>query len=181
MVVANDPLAMLLLKQDVETFLYHEANLLDDRRYEEWLDLLADDIRYWVPMRRNVKFGELEREFTREGQDINWFDEGKTTLTQRVRQILTGVHWAEEPLSRISHLVTNVEVTDAKPSAADATEVSLRCRFIIYRNRVATETDILVGRREDALRRVDGEWRIAQRQVFLDQNVLLAKNLTFFF
>ncbi len=181
MVVANDPLAMLLLKQDVEAFLYHEANLLDDRQYEEWLDLLTDDVRYWVPMRRNVKFGELEREFTREGQDINWFDEGKTTLTQRVRQILTGVHWAEEPLSRLSHLVTNVEITEATPSAADAGEVSLRCRFIIYRNRVATETDILVGRREDRLRRVDGQWRIAQRQVFLDQNVLLAKNLTFFF
>ena len=181
MVVANDPLAMLLLKQDVESFLYNEANLLDDRRYEEWLDLLADDVRYWVPMRRNVKFGELEREFTREGQDINWFDEGKTTLTQRVQQILTGVHWAEEPLSRISHLVTNVEITDAAPSAADARDVSVRCRFIIYRNRVATETDILVGRREDELRRVDGQWRIAQRRVFLDQNVLLAKNLTFFF
>ena len=181
MVVANDPLALLLLKQDVEAFLFHEANLLDDRRYEEWLDLLTDDVRYWVPMRRNVKFGELEREFTREGQDINWFDEGKTTLTQRVRQILTGVHWAEKPLSRLSHLVTNVEITEATPSAADAGEVSLRCRFIIYRNRVATETDILVGRREDRLRRVDGQWRIAQRQVFLDQNVLLAKNLTFFF
>ena len=181
MVIANDPLAMLLLKQDVEAFLYHEANLLDDRRYEEWLDLLTDDVRYWVPMRRNVKFGELEREFTREGQDINWFDEGKTTLTQRVRQILTGVHWAEEPLSRLSHLVTNVEITEATPSADDAAEVSLRCRFIIYRNRVATETDILVGRREDRLRRVDGGWMIAQRQVFLDQNVLLAKNLTFFF
>ena len=181
MAVANDPLAMLLLKQDVEAFLYHEANLLDDRQYEEWLDLLTDDVRYWVPMRRNVKFGELEREFTREGQDINWFDEGKVTLTQRVRQILTGVHWAEEPLSRLSHLVTNVEITEATPSAADAEEVSLRCRFIIYRNRVATETDILVGRREDRLRRVDGQWRIAQRQVFLDQNVLLAKNLTFFF
>ncbi len=181
MVVANDPLAMLLLKQDVEGFLYHEANLLDDRRYEEWLDLLTDDVRYWVPMRRNVKFGELEREFTREGQDINWFDEGKVTLTQRVQQILTGVHWAEEPLSRISHLVTNVEIINADPTPADANEVSLRCRFIIYRNRVATETDILVGRREDTLRRVEGEWRISQRQVFLDQNVLLAKNLTFFF
>ena len=181
MVVANDPLAMLLLKQDVEAFLYHEANLLDDRRYEEWLALLTDDVRYWVPMRRNVKFGELEREFTREGQDINWFDEGKQTLTQRVNQILTGVHWAEEPLSRISHLVTNVEITEATPSAAEAEEVSLRCRFIIYRNRVETETDILVGRREDALRRVDGEWRISQRKVLLDQSVLLAKNLTFFF
>ena len=181
MVVANDPLAMLLLKQDVEAFLYHEANLLDDRRYEEWLDLLSDDVRYWVPMRRNVKFGELEREFTREGQDINWFDEGKATLTQRVRQILTGVHWAEEPLSRLSHLVTNVEILDASPTPADAEEVSLRCRFIIYRNRVETETDLLVGRREDSLRRVEGEWQIAKRQVFLDQNVLLAKNLTFFF
>ena len=181
MVVANDPLAMLLLKQDVEAFLYHEANLLDDRRYEDWLALLADDVRYWVPMRRNVKFGELEREFTREGQDINWFDEGKQTLTQRVNQILTGVHWAEEPLSRISHLVTNVEVLEAAPTAAAAEEVSLRCRFIIYRNRVETETDILVGRREDTLRRIDGEWRIAQRKVLLDQNVLLAKNLTFFF
>ena len=181
MVVANDPLAMLLLKQDIEAFLYHEANLLDDRRYEDWLALLADDVRYWVPMRRNVKFGELEREFTREGQDINWFDEGKQTLTQRVNQILTGVHWAEEPLSRISHLVTNVEITEATPTAAEAEEVSLRCRFIIYRNRVETETDILVGRREDALRRVDGEWRISQRKVLLDQSVLLAKNLTFFF
>ena len=181
MVVANDALAMLLLKQDVEAFLYHEANLLDDRRYEEWLELLTDDVRYWVPMRRNVKFGELEREFTREGQDINWFDEGKVTLTQRVKQILTGVHWAEEPLSRISHLVTNVEITEAAPTAGDAEEVSLRCRFIIYRNRVETETDILVGRREDTLRRVDGAWRIAKRQVLLDQNVLLAKNLTFFF
>ena len=181
MAVANDPLATLLLKQDVEAFLYHEANLLDDRRYEDWLALLADDVRYWVPMRRNVKFGELEREFTREGQDINWFDEGKPTLVQRVNQILTGVHWAEEPLSRISHLVTNVEILEATPTAADAEEVSLRCRFIIYRNRVETETDLLVGRREDTLRRIDGEWRIAQRQVLLDQNVLLAKNLTFFF
>ena len=181
MVTTNDPLAMLLLKQDVEAFLFHEANLLDDRRYEEWLDLLTDDVRYWVPMRRNVKFGELEREFTREGQDINWFDEGKATLTQRVNQILTGVHWAEEPLSRISHLVTNVEIVEATPTIAEPEEVSLRCRFIIYRNRVETETDILVGRREDTLRRMDGGWQIAKRRVLLDQNVLLAKNLTFFF
>jgi 3-phenylpropionate/cinnamic acid dioxygenase small subunit len=181
MVATNDALALLLLRQDVEAFLYNEANLLDERRYSEWLDLLTDDVRYWVPLRRNVKFGELEREFTREGQDINWFDEGKETLDQRVRQIQTGVHWAEEPLSRLAHLVTNVEILDAQPDPAAATEVSLRCRFIIYRNRVETETDILVGRREDMLRREDGRWRIARRQVLLDQNVLLAKNLTFFF
>ena len=178
---SRDAVNRLLLQQEIEAFLYREANLLDDRRYDEWLALLTEDIRYWVPMRRNVKFGELEREFTRAGQDINWFDEGKETLTQRVRQIQTGVHWAEEPLSRLAHLVTNVEILDADPPGPDAEKVALRCRFIIYRNRVETETDLLVGRREDTLRRVDGEWQIASRQVFLDQNVLLAKNLTFFF
>ena len=81
----SDALAYFLLKQELEEFLYHEAELLDERRYAEWLALLADDVRYWMPMRRNVKFGELEREFTREGLDINWFDEGKETLTRHVR------------------------------------------------------------------------------------------------
>ena len=44
-----------------------------------------------------------------------------------------------------------------------------------------TETDLLIGKREDVLRRENGTWKIAQRKVILDQNVLLAKNLTFFF
>jgi 3-phenylpropionate/cinnamic acid dioxygenase small subunit len=177
----RDALAHLLLKQQVEEFLYHEADLLDERRYEEWLELLADEVRYWMPMRRNVKFGELEREFTREGQDINWFDEGKDTLTRRVQQILTGVHWAEEPLSRLCHMVSNPQILHVTPSVLEPIEVTVKCRFLIYRNRVETETDILVGKREDVLRRVNGQWKLRQRKIVLDQNVLLAKNLTFFF
>jgi 3-phenylpropionate/cinnamic acid dioxygenase small subunit len=177
----SEAMATVLLKQEMEEFLYHEAELLDERRYEEWLELLAADVRYWMPMRRNVKFGELEREFTREGQDISWFDEGKDTLTRRVQQILTGVHWAEEPLSRICHMVSNIQILQVKPSVLEPIEVTVKCRFLIYRNRVETETDILVGKREDVLRRVSGQWRIAQRKIILDQSVLQAKNLTFFF
>ena len=174
-------IAHLLLKNEVEEFLYREAELLDERRFEEWLELLAEDVRYWMPMRRNVKFGELGREFTREGQDINWFDEGKDTLTRRVNQILTGIHWAEEPLSRICHMVSNVQILNATPSASEPSEVRVKSRFLIYRNRVETETDFLVGKREDLLRKVEGQWQIAQRKIVLEQNVLLAKNLTFFF
>ena len=170
-------LARLLLQQEVEEFLCREAELLDDRRYEEWLGLLAPDVRYWMPMRRNVKLDDLEqRESTRETHDINWFDEGKETLTRRVRQIQTGIHWAEEPVSRISHLVTNIRLAEV-----GADEVLVNCRFLIYRNRVETETDILVGKREDLLRRSAGGWLIARRKILLDQNVLLSKNLTFFF
>jgi 3-phenylpropionate/cinnamic acid dioxygenase small subunit len=171
----------LLLKQEIEEFLYYEADLLDERRYEDWLALVAEDVRYWMPMRRNVKVDDIEREFTREGLDISWFDEGKETLTRRVRQIQTGIHWAEEPVSRISHMVSNVRLLEASPTWADPVEVTVRCRFLIYRNRVETETDILVGKREDLLRRVDGQWQIARRKIVLDQSVLLTKNLTFFF
>jgi 3-phenylpropionate/cinnamic acid dioxygenase small subunit len=178
---ASPDLARLLLKQEVEDFLYREAELLDERRYEEWLDLFTDDAHYWMPMRRNVPRDEPEREFTRHGTDVNWFDEGKDTLTRRVRQILTGVHWAEEPPSRICHVVSNVQVLDATPAGPSPQKVAVKSRFLVYRNRVETETDLLVGKREDLLRRVDGELKIARRKIILDQNVLLAKNLTVFF
>jgi 3-phenylpropionate/cinnamic acid dioxygenase small subunit len=175
-------LARLLLTQEIAEFLYAEAELLDERHYDAWLDLLADDIRYWMPMRRNVKYGDTTgREFTREGEDISWFDEGKATLERRVRQIQTGIHWAEEPQSRIAHLVANVQLLEATPSAEAAAEVTAKCRFLIYRNRVETETDFLVGKREDTLRRSGDGWQIARRKIILDQNVLLTKNLTFFF
>ena len=64
---------------------------------------------------------------------------------------------------------------------ATPTEMTVRSRFLVYRNRVETETDFFVGRRRDVLRKVDGHWKIARRKILLDQNVLLAKNLTVFF
>lgn len=167
----------LLLAREIEQFLYEEAELLDERRFDQWLDLFTDDARYWMPLRRNVRFGEhAQRENTREQQDVAWFDEGKETLTKRVQQINTGIHWGEEPLSRTCHLVTNVQILEQRGD-----ELRIKSRFLLYRNRLQDETDLLAGKREDTLRRVDGRWKIAHRRITLDQNVLLAKNLTFFF
>ena len=132
-------------------------------------------------MRRNVPHDAAEREFTREGTDVNWFDEGKETLARRVQQILTGIHWAEEPPSRICHMISNVQILSESPAGQVPAEVAVKSRFLVYRNRVETETDVLVGKREDLLRRVDGGWKIARRKIVLDQSVLLTKNLTFFF
>jgi 3-phenylpropionate/cinnamic acid dioxygenase small subunit len=179
--MSDDRVARLLLAQELAEFLYVEAELLDERHYDDWLALLTDDIRYWMPMRRNVKYGDTTREFTREREDISWFDEGKETLTRRVRQIQTGIHWAEEPQSRIAHLVSNVQLLEATPSVNAPREVTTKCRFLVYRNRVETETDFLVGKREDTLRRAGEGWQIARRKIILDQNVLMTKNLTFFF
>jgi 3-phenylpropionate/cinnamic acid dioxygenase small subunit len=170
------------LKQEIEEFLYHEADLLDQRRFQEWLELLAEDIVYFMPMRRNVKFGQhAERENTKLGQGISWFDEDKWTLTKRVEQVLTGVHYAEEPLSRVCHMVSNVRLLEVRPSAEAPEEVVVGSRFLVYQNRVEYETYFFVGKRTDTLRRVGDDWRIAKREIILDQNVLLAKNLTVFF
>ena len=98
-----------------------------------------------------------------------------------MRQIQTGIHWAEEPQSRITHMVSNVQLLEATPDVTSPREVTTKCRFLIYRNRVETETDLLVGKREDTLRRAGDGWLIARRKIILDQSVLLTKNLTFFF
>src|SRR5580698_7579622 len=121
--MSDDRVARLLLTEEIAQFLYNEAEMLDERRHDEWLALLADDIRYWMPMRRNVKYGDTEREFTRESEDVSWFDEGKDTLTRRVRQIQTGIHWAEEPRSRITHMVSNVQLLSVTPDADSPTQV----------------------------------------------------------
>ncbi len=170
------------LKADIEDFYYHEADLLDERRFRDWLDLLAEDITYFMPIRRNVKFGQqAARENTRQGEGISWFDEDKWTLTKRVDQILTGVHYAEEPLSRITHMVSNVQIQAVRPGIDDARELDVTSRFLVYQNRVEYETYTFVGRRHDTLRLTDKGWKIAKREILLEQSILLAKNLTSFF
>ena len=170
-------LERMLLEREIEQFLYMEAALLDQRRFNEWIDLIADDIHYHMPMRRNVKFGQQHRENTDAESEISWFDEGKATLAGRVRQINTGLHWAEEPSSRVRHIITNVRLTDVRDD-----EVDVSSNFFVWSNRLKTETNLFVGTRDDVLRR-DAEtgWKIAKRLILLDQNVLLSKVLSTFF
>jgi 3-phenylpropionate/cinnamic acid dioxygenase small subunit len=167
----------LLFEREIEKFLYREAELLDDRRYNDWIELIAEDIHYHMPVRRNVKFGEQHRENSDSESEISWFDEGKRTLAGRVRQINTGLHWAEEPFSRVRHLITNIQVGDL-----DGDEVAVRSNFYCWSNRLRDEVNVFVGTRQDVLRR-DPEtgFKIAKRLILLDQNVLLSKVITTFF
>jgi 3-phenylpropionate/cinnamic acid dioxygenase small subunit len=182
MAIDSSAVQRLLLLAEVTDFLYREADLLDERRYEEWLGLLADDYQYSVPLRMNVRYDDVaEREQTRAGEEICWFDEGKATTELRVAQLATGKHWAEEPVSRVTHLVTNIRLeSPAPPEVGMGCEVEVSCRFVVYRNRVADETDFLVGRRKDRLRRTGDGWQVCRRRLLLDQSVLLAKNLSVF-
>ena len=167
----------VVLLKEVEQFLYKEALLLDERRLTEWLDLLAEDLHYWMPIRRNIKFGDWDLEFSDPNSEISYFDEGKDILVGRVRQINTGVHWAEEPVSRFEHLVTNVLLL-----GVDGDEVRVNSKFFCYQNRLQDEVNLFVGRRYDTLRRDPvTAFKVVKREIILDQNVLLPKVVNTFF
>ena len=170
------------IKREIEEFLYDEANLLDERRFGEWLDTLAEDLRYFMPMESNVRFGDqARRELTTREAQMSWFNEGKWSLGKRVEQIMTGVHWAEEPLSRVSRMVSNVQLSAIEPLADGGLEVEVSSRFLIYQNRCEYEQYYFMGDRFDRMRRTPDGWQLARREIRIHQNVLLAKNLTIFF
>ena len=174
--------------REIEQFLYREARLLDERRFHEWLDLLTDDVHYRMATRGNrylrssksVAALDLARhvEDDPEGEDeFAVLDEDKASLAGRVARLDTGMAWAEDPPSRTRHFIANIELA---PGGAVG-EVEVRCNFIVYKNRSEAEQDFYVGARRDLLRRVGGDWKIAQRRLTLDQNVMLAKNISTFF
>lgn len=165
----------MALKHEAEEFLYAEADLLDARRYADWLNLLTDDIHYWMPVRRTTTAREVHREFTRPGS-VAFFDDDKRTLAMRVDRLAAARAWAEDPPSRTRRLLTNIRIM-----GGDAGELAVAANFLLYRTRLNSEEDAWVGRREDLLRRVDGGFRLARRHIFLEQTVILSQNLSSLF
>ncbi len=160
----------------IERFLIREARLLDERRFEEWVELFADDAHYWMPVRGDKSNKRGGREFAGP-RELAYFDETKDTLARRVAKIRTGLAWAEEPPSRTRHLITNVAAeTTERPE-----EYRVSSYFMLYQTRLETKQDLFVGMRDDLLQRVGGDWRIAQRTILLDQTVVFADNLSVFF
>jgi 3-phenylpropionate/cinnamic acid dioxygenase small subunit len=166
------------LQHSVEQFLYLEAELMDEWKIEEWLELIAPDFSYFVPTRQNRLSRELAKEFSDE-KSVAYFHEDRPRLVMRLEKLRTGMAWAETPPSRVRHLITNVRI---RPCEA-AGEYQVDSSFYVYRSRMEREIDHFVGRRYDVLRESEtaARWEIASRRVVLDVSTLPNKNITFFF
>jgi biphenyl 2,3-dioxygenase beta subunit len=164
------------LRRQVEDFLYFEAELLDDRKMREWLDLFTDDARYWMPIRHNTleRPEDVMEELSKPGEGY-YFDDNKKTLGVRVERVYAKNAWAEMPPSRTRHFISNVRI-----KKDDGKELEVHSNFLVYRTRMETDQDMFVGMRKDLLRRVDGAFKIARRTIILDQAVLTAKNISVF-
>ena len=163
------------LWHDVMSFYIREAWMPDERKFHDWLDILADDLFYFMPRKKNRQRKDMAREITELG-DLALFEEDKESMKMRIARLDTGMAWAEDPPSRTRHLITNLVV---EPLAND--EVRAKTAFFLYRTHLESDRDFFVGSRDDVLRKVNGEWKVARRTIVLDDNVIQAKNLSMFF
>lgn len=163
------------LQHEIEQFLYTEAKLLDDRKFEQWYELLAEDLRYFMPLRSNPDTdGE---EYSRDDESA-YFDDDKAYIGVRIKRLMTGRAWAEEPPSRTRHMVSNVRARRTGEGQYEVDSV-----FYVYRSRLERQVDEYVGGRHDVLRKTDSGygWEIARRTIHLDQATLATSNISIFF
>lgn len=158
---------------EVLEFLYREAELLDGGRFAEWLELLAEDLSYRLPIRLNRGRGE-GNDYS-EATEI--FSDDLASLRLRVQRLGTGYAWAETPPSRTRHLVSNVRVRTTEHPA----ELEVLSYFLVYRNRSNDpNAELFSGERRDLLRSTDAGWHLAKRTILLDQAVIGARNVSIF-
>ncbi len=168
-----------MLETSVETyweaysFLMHEAELLDERRERDWLDLFTDDAEYLMPVRVNRERAEGDG-FSEEAY---YFEETRGSLELRVRRLETEYAWAEDPPSRTRHFVTNVRVAEGD----EEYELAVRSNLLLYRSRGSDPRyDLISAERKDVLRKEEGHWKLRKRVILLDHSVLTTHNLSVF-
>ena len=158
---------------EVYSFLMDEAEMLDDHREREWLELFTDDAEYLMPVRVTRERGEGDG-FS---EDSNYFEETRGSLELRVRRLETEYAWAEDPPSRTRHFVTNVRVAEGE----EEDEVAVRTNLLLYRSRGSDpKHDLISAERKDTLRKEDGQWKLRKRVILLDHSVLTTHNLSVF-
>lgn len=158
----------------IQQFLYREARLLDTEAWDEWLALMAPDIHYWMPAIENRRRADKLGAYA-PGRGA-FFDDNHFDLSRRVARFKQPSAWAEDPPTRHVHAIANVE---AEPGPAPG-EYIVHSVFTNYRSRGEAENDLLLGRREDVLRAVEGSFQIARRKIVITQSLLMSKNLNTF-
>jgi p-cumate 2,3-dioxygenase beta subunit len=140
----------LLLRLQVEDFLYYEASLLDDWKLNDWLALFTEDGQYIVPSTDHPK-GNPDDSVCLIGDDI-------VRLQGRITRLKSRRAYREFPYSRTKRLISNVRILE---DSID--EVKIEANFLIYRIRNGHD-DPYVGRYEYTLSKTDDSFKIKVRR-----------------
>lgn len=149
---------MALSRPAAEAFLYREARLLDERRFEDWLALFTADGHYIVPG------GDVQDP----DGGVPLIDDDRPTLEDRIERLRSPAAHAQSPPSRTVHVVGNVEVEGPH----------IHSTLLIHEAR-AGQTRAFAARCRHLLRWEGDQWRIAEKRVHLVNSDHPLYNLTF--
>lgn len=151
-------------RQEVENFLYREARLLDDGRFEEWLDLFHEEAIYWVP------YGRSDADPRR---DVSIIYDDRARIGDRVRRLLSGQAHSQDPPSVTRRIVGNVEVV-----VQDADRLVVTSNFILAEYRHEQQL-VYAGRYEHEIGTGGDGWRIKRKVVELVNSTQPLGNVSF--
>jgi 3-phenylpropionate/cinnamic acid dioxygenase small subunit len=148
-----------ILHRQVQSFLIHEAHLLDDKRFEEWLALFDADGLYWAPVDPLLKDP---------AEGLSHIAEDIVFLTARVRRLSEPTAYSEQPPARMCRLVANVAIEESSRSAA-LIMVRSKLAAMEFRARVDGEDEsrTFAATVHHCLRPEGGRFRIVQKRVDL--------------
>ncbi len=139
----------------LENLVYWEARLLDERRFEDWANLFADDGYYWVPARPNQ---------ANPYDEVSLFFDDRNFMETRIRRLRHPNIHAQIPPSRTFHLISNIRLENEKPANADHLVSS---GMIMLEYRPGCDQQIFGGRCFHAIRTRNSELKIAWKKVEL--------------
>src|SRR5712692_1347474 len=151
-------------RHKIESFLYREARLMDEHAYDEWLALWTDDALYWVPCNED----DIDPE-----RHVSIVYENRARLEDRIARLKSGAAYAQDPKSRLSRVVGNVEIENTNDL-----ETIVRSTFNLTAMR-RSRIDIFAGRSIHKLRPDGDSFKIAYKKVLLINNDAVINNLTF--
>ena len=161
-------------QRDLERFYFHEARLLDNRQYKQWLALVSENITYLMPSRINVLVNNSERgnehmisvERELEGAESMGCpirEETYIHLMVRVERAFKVNSWSENPPARTRRIVGNIELM-----GHEGEELSVLSNFHLYYARPGGDNFIYSGQRRDKLAQAEDGYRIVRREVVMD-------------
>ena len=153
--------------------LYDEAAALDERRFDDWTGMLAQDLLYQAPIRLTRTGPNRDRDVMR---TMFHFDDDYASILMRTGRLQKSA-WAEDPPSRCRRFITNVRVGECEAAG----EYEVVSYLFLERSRGDNpETEHVTAERRDVWRDVGGVYKLARREIIVDQSVLNMSNFAVF-
>lgn len=164
-----DATAFVAADRALTSFVLNEAALLDERRYERWLELLSGDFEYLVPM-----------PLVREDPELPAYDhrawlasETKETMGLKLLRISSDYAWADRPAPFTRRFVSNIRCVEREEG-----RLLVRSNVLVSRTRRPAPPSVFSAGREDVLRSAGGSWLIERRTVYLDNELGTGQQLS---